>query len=77
MLTGKLEIRVTWVETAGFKITEGDIEEGRQKGKTRIRNNLRGIRGSRVSFYDQHDVSLIADQILESQKSRLRQAVHG
>ena len=36
MLAGKLEIRVTWVETAGFRITEGNIEEGRQKGKTRI-----------------------------------------
>ena len=74
---GKLEIRGTQVETGSFKITEGNIEEGRQKGKARIQNNVGGIWGPRVILYDQYDVSLIANQILESQKSRLGQAVHG
>ena len=30
---GKLEIRGMRVETGSFKITEGNIEEGRRKGK--------------------------------------------
>ena len=68
----KLEGIGTEIKATGTEIAKGDMCLRRRTWKARKRKNLGGIRGRRVSFDDQCDISLIADQILKSQKSRLR-----
>ena len=67
----------TRIKATGLEIAMGDICSRWRRWKAREGKNLGGIGGRRVSFDDQCDISLIADQILESQKSRLGQVVHG
>ena len=62
----------TRIEAAGLEIAKGNICLRWGRWKVTEWKNLGGIGGCRVGFYDQCDISLIADQILKSQKSRLR-----
>ena len=68
---GELEGIGTRIKAAGLKIAKGNICSRWRRWKAREGKNLGGIRGHRVSFDDQCDISLITDQILESQKSGL------
>ena len=74
---GELEAICTRIEATGLEITKCDICPRWGRQKVRKRKNLGGIGGCRVGFNDQCDISLIADQILESQKSGAGRAVHG
>ena len=74
---GELEGIGTRTEAAGLEIAKGDICSRRGRRKARKWKNLVGIGGCRVGFDDQCDISLIADQILKSQKSGAGRAVRG
>ena len=69
---GKQEGIGTRIEAAGLEIAKGNICSRWGRRKVRKGKNLQGIGRRRVGFDDQCDISLIADQILELQKSRVR-----
>ena len=71
-VVGKLEGIGTRIEATGLEIAKGNVCLRRRRWKAREGKNLGGIGGCRVGFDDQCNVSLIADQILESQKSGVR-----
>ena len=73
---GELEGIGTRIKAAGLEIAKGDICSRWGRWKARKQKNLGGIKGHGVGFDDQCDISLITDQILESQKSGLGRVVH-
>ena len=76
-VVGELEGVGTGIKAAGLEIAKGNISLRWRRQKAREWKNLGGIRGCRVGFNDQCDISLITDQILESQQSGLGRAVRG
>ena len=76
-MVGELGGIGTRIKAAGLEIAKGNICLRWGRWKVTDWKNLGGIGGCRVGFNDQCNISLIADQILELQKSGVRRAVRG